>query len=106
MKTSPGGALTLSGRGLQQVKQHIEGRFAVVHDSLAAELLAGAERDMPDLTLLPTRSLDEKAAPILRAAERRFTQMVRSHDQDVYFITPPVETAEVLFEQSLAALDR
>jgi hypothetical protein len=106
MKTSPGGALTLSGRGLQQVKQHIEGRFAVVHDSLAAELLAGAERDMPDLTLLPTRSLDEKAAPILRAAERRFMHPFRSHHQDVYFITPPVETAEVLFEQSLAALDR
>jgi hypothetical protein len=105
MKTPSGGALILSGSGLQQVKQHIELCFAVVHDSLAAELLTEANREQCDLVVL-SASLDEQAAPILRAAERRFTQMVRSHHQDVYFITPPVETAEALFAQSLAALDR
>lgn len=90
-------ALILKGNGLQHVQEHIQRSFSAVHDSLAAESF-GAKRDTPGVTIVPTRSLEEKAAPILRDVERRFTQVAKPRPR-IYLIAAPLRSAETFHAQ-------
>jgi hypothetical protein len=79
--------------GLARVKKQIQERFAVVHDSLAAEL---AERRVD--VVVERRPLAEIAAPIFKVVERRRYQSVPVRG-NVHVIVVPKESAAELMAQ-------
>jgi hypothetical protein len=111
MKTSASGAPILTGSGLQSVRECIRQAFQEIYKDTSLteqkiEIVVEVKPGVAPLRQKPLRPLAERAAPVLRAAERRFQHAVRRihHHSAVNHVSVPTETATELIRQAIVAL--
>jgi hypothetical protein len=95
--TSESGKRTLHGRGVAHVRATIQKAFEAMQFQIASELAPKPQ--------MPVRPLAERAAPLLKVAERHLRHSPLQRRPDVYEISIPTETPEELFAEALRLLD-
>jgi hypothetical protein len=102
VKTSPDGALLMSGKGVEATKERIAKAFEDARDAGATSLVLSKPKPGRIKIEKPQRTLQEKAAPLLR--EIRVPVAHRRTGLSWEIEEPVVRDVSSLFDECLAAL--